>query len=338
MALSIGVVGYGYWGPNIARNIEDIDGAELGGICDLDTELLSKARSRYPGILLGADHREITESTDLDAVAVVTPVNTHYEIARSALEHGKHVFVEKPFTASADQADELIELASRNNLTIMVDHTFLFTGAVRKIKDIVASGQLGDVLYFDSTRVNLGLFQHDINVVWDLAPHDLSIMDHVVGKKALAIAAHGIDHFGGNLENIAFITLYCEDDFIAHFNVNWLSPVKIRKTLIGGSEKMLVWDDTQADEKIKIYDKGVSVDSKESIRRRLVSYREGDAQIPKIDSTEALRMEIEYFIECVGEGKTPVNDGNAGLRVVRCLEAAQRSIDNQGQLIELGRI
>ena len=227
MALSIGVVGYGYWGPNIARNIEDIDGAELGGICDLDTELLSKARSRYPGILLGADHREITESTDLDAVAVVTPVNTHYEIARSALEHGKHVFVEKPFTASADQADELIELASRHNLTIMVDHTFLFTGAVRKIKDIVASGQLGDVLYFDSTRVNLGLFQHDINVVWDLAPHDLSIMDHVVGKKALAIAAHGIDHFGGNLENIAFITLYCEDDFIArlgHHDIYKLIP------------------------------------------------------------------------------------------------------------------
>lgn len=335
MTVRVGLVGYGYWGPNIARNFSELSGASVVAICDLDEALLKKAAVRHPGAGLTCHHEAVTTSPDCDAVAVVTPVSTHYEIARSALQNGKHVFVEKPFTASADEAEELVELASSKGLVLMVDHTFLFTGAVRKIKELTEAGKLGHILYYDSTRVNLGLFQSDVNVIWDLAPHDLSIMDHVVGKRVDAIAAHGIDHFGNGLANTAFMTLFCDDNCIAHFNVNWLSPVKVRQTLIGGTEKMLMWDDLEADEKIKVYDKGVTMDSKESMRRALVTYRTGDVAIPKIEATEALRLETEYFVKCIEQDSTPVNDGLAGLRVVRYLEAAQASLDGQGKLVRL---
>jgi len=265
---------------------------------------------------------------------VITPVWTHYELTKAALENGKHVFVEKPFTSSAAQAEELIELAERKKLTIMVDHTFLFTGAVRKIRELVESGDLGDLYYYDSLRVNLGLFQHDVSVVWDLAPHDLSIMDHLIKKEPEAIVATGERHLNG-VEDVAFMTVYFPQNMIAHINVNWLSPVKIRTTLIGGQKKMLVWNDLVADEKVRVYDKGVHIKNGEGIRDALVSYRTGDMWAPQIEQTEALRVELNYFAECILKNKKPFNDGHAGLRVVHMLEAVDRSIQKRGELVRL---
>jgi predicted dehydrogenase len=264
----------------------------------------------------------------------VTPVWTHHELAKTALQHGKHIFVEKPFTSNAAQAQELIELAARKNLKIMVDHTFLFTGAVTKIKQLLQDGALGKLYYYDSTRVNLGLFQHDVNVVWDLAPHDLSIIDHLIQKTPEAISATGQTHLNGH-EDVAFLTLYFPDKVIAHINVNWLSPVKVRTTLIGGEKKMLVWNDLEADEKIKIYDKGVNVTSREGLYDLLVHYRSGDMWAPQVEQVEALTRELSYFVDCIAKDKTPINDGEAGLRVVRMLEAANQSISKRGELVYL---
>jgi predicted dehydrogenase len=261
-------------------------------------------------------------------------VTTHFDLAKKALLNGKHVFVEKPFTRTAAQAEELIELGEKKNLKIMVDHTFLFTGAVRKMKEFIDNGTLGRLYYFDSIRVNLGFFQHDVNVIWDLAPHDLSIMDYLVKEKPTAIVATGEAHFNG-LEDIAYVTVFFLNSMIAHFNVNWLSPVKVRTTLIGGDRRMLVWNDLQSDEKIKIYDRGVEVTSPESIYRLLVSYRSGDMLVPKIEQIEALRLESEYFVDCVSNNKTPINDGLAGLRVVKMLEAANKSIKKKGEIVPL---
>jgi predicted dehydrogenase len=273
-------------------------------------------------------------SPEIDAIAVVTPVWTHYELAKAALQNGKHVFVEKPFTSSADQAQELIDLAARKNLKIMVDHTFLFTGAVTKIKQLLQDGALGKLYYYDSTRVNLGLFQHDVNVVWDLAPHDLSIIDYLIQRSPEAISATGQTHLNSH-EDIAFITLYFPDKVIAHINVNWLSPVKVRTTLIGGEKKMLVWNDLEADEKIKIYDKGVKVTSREGLYDLLVHYRSGDMWAPQIEQIEALTRELAYFVACITKDEAPINDGEAGLRVVKMLEAANQSIGKRGELVYL---
>ncbi|MBF0301284.1 MAG: Gfo/Idh/MocA family oxidoreductase, partial [Oligoflexia bacterium] len=281
------------------------------------------------------DFREITSSKDIDVVAIVTPVFTHFEIARDALINGKHIFIEKPFTSSAAQAEELINLAQKKNLVIMVDHTFLFTGAVKKIKQLIDENELGNVLYFDSTRINLGLFQHDVNVVWDLAPHDLSIMDYLLNKKPVAVSAHGIDHFERKLHNIAYLTVYFQENLMAHFNLNWLSPVKVRHTLIGGSKKMLAWNDIELDEKIKIYDKGVDVTTKEGLYNLLVSYRSGDMYSPKVDSLEALKIEAEYFVNCISNGKTPFNDGVAGLKVVKLLEAFDKSLISNERITKI---
>jgi predicted dehydrogenase len=277
---------------------------------------------------------EVLTSPRIDAVAVITPVWTHYDLAKKALENGKHVFVEKPFTSTSAQAEELIELAARKNLTIMVDHTFLFTGAVRKIQELIKKGVLGDLYYYDSVRVNLGLFQHDVNVIWDLAPHDLSIMDFLIAQQAEAIVATGERHLNGH-EDIAFITIYFPQNIIAHINVNWLSPVKVRTTLIGGQKKMLVWNDLEADEKIKVYDKGVEITSPDGVRQLLVNYRSGDMWSPQLEQIEALRSELGYFADCIENGKTPINDGPAGLRVVRMLEAAEKSIAKRGELVRL---
>jgi len=259
---------------------------------------------------------------------------THYELARTALENGKHVFVEKPFTSTSQQAEELIELAERRNLRIMVDHTFLFTGAVKKVRELIDAGQLGPLLYFDSSRINLGLFQHDVSVIWDLAPHDLSIMDHVIGEEPQAVVATGGTHFGKHAD-IAFLTVYFPNNVLAHINVNWMSPVKVRTTLIGGRDKMLVWNDLEVDEKIKVYDKGVTVSSTEGVYNLLVSYRSGDVWAPKVAQTEALTAELSYFLDCIANGDTPFNDGVAGLRVVRMLEAADRSLADRGKVIPL---
>jgi predicted dehydrogenase len=332
--IKVGVIGYGYWGPNIVRNFHGQSHTRVEMLCDKNVDALARAKRSYPAIQVTADPYEILKSPNIDAVAVITPVWTHYELAKAALEHGKHVFVEKPFASSSAQASELIELAARKNLTIMVDHTFLFTGAVRKIRELNDSGVLGDLYYYDSLRVNLGLFQHDVSVIWDLAPHDLSIMDHLIKGDPEAIVATGQKHLNG-VEDVAFMTIYFPNSVIAHINVNWLSPVKIRTTLIGGQKKMLVWNDLVADEKIRVYDRGVNIASGEKVHELLVNYRSGDMWAPQIEQLEALRVELDYFADCIMNSKTPFNDGEAGLRVVRMLEAADCSIKRRGELVRL---
>lgn len=323
--IRFGVIGYGYWGPNIVRNLHMLEGVELVAICDKSASALRRAGQLYPGVRLTSDENDLIHSPEIDAIAIITPVWTHFELTRKALLNGKHVFVEKPFTSTSWEAKELIEIAAQRNLTIMVDHTFLFTGAVRKIRQLIDEGTLGKLFYYDSTRVNLGLFQHDVNVIWDLAPHDLSIVDYLMGTPPEAILATGEAHLNG-LVDVAFITAYFPGNVIAHINVNWLSPVKVRTTLIGGEKKMLMWNDLEADEKIKVYDKGVRIGTREGVYDLLVSYRSGDMWAPKIEQLEALRIELEYFVECVLENKTPFNDGVAGLRVVQMLEAAEASL------------
>jgi predicted dehydrogenase len=330
----VGVIGFGYWGPNIVRNFHGLENCEMVAVCDKSPDALKRARRIYPGVRLTTDFNEILTAPDIDAVAVITPVWTHFELAKKALLNGKHVFVEKPFTSSSAQAEELTELAASKSLTIMVDHTFLFSGAVRKIREIVDAGTLGPLYYFDSTRVNLGLFQHDVSVVWDLAPHDLSIMDYVIGEQPQAVVATGANHLNGHAD-MAFITVYFPGEIIAHINVNWLSPVKVRTTLIGGKDKMLVWNDLEADEKIKIYDKGVQMTSGQGVYDLLVSYRSGDVWAPKVQQTEALRVELDYFIECITHSKVPINDGVAGLRVVKLLDAAEQSLKERGRLVTI---
>ena len=329
-----GVIGYGYWGPNIVRNLQALENARLMALCDKSTAALERAHRLYPGLHVTTDFADVLGSPDIDAVAVVTPVWTHYELARAALENGKHVFVEKPITSTARQAEELIELAERKNLKIMVDHTFLFSGAVRKIREIVDAGTLGPLYYFDSKRVNLGLFQHDVSVIWDLAPHDLSIMDYLITERPEALVATGGNHLNGHAD-MAFITIYFPGSIIAHVNVNWLSPVKVRTTLIAGKDKMLVWNDLEPDEKIKVYDKGVKITSGEGVYDLLVSYRSGDVWAPKCDQAEALKVELDYFVDCIVNDRTPINDGVAGLRVVRLLEGADRSLKDRGKIVSL---
>ncbi len=332
--VKFGVVGYGYWGPNVVRNLDQLDGSEVLGVCDKSQAARKKAQKAYPHVIVTSDTAELMASTEIDAIAVITPVWTHYELTKAALEHGKHVFVEKPFTSNSAQAEELIDLAAKKNLKIMVDHTFLFTGAVKKIRQLLEDGALGKIYYYDSTRVNLGLFQHDVNVIWDLAPHDLSIIDHLIKATPEAVVATGETHLNAH-EDIAFITIYFPDKLIAHINVNWLSPVKVRTTLIGGEKKMLVWNDLEADEKIKVYDKGVSVTSREGLYNLLVNYRSGDMWAPQVEQVEALKQELAYFVDCISSNRTPFNDGAAGLRVVKLLEAANESVRKRGALVYL---
>lgn len=332
--IRVGVIGYGYWGPNIVRNLAGLENCEVAAICDKRPSALAGAGRACPTAQLTSEFADILRSPTIDAVAVITPVWTHYELAHAALENGKHVFVEKPFVSASWQAEELIELAERKHLQIMVDHTFVFSGAVRKIRELVDNGTLGSLYYFDSTRVNLGLFQHDVSVVWDLAPHDLSIMDSLLREKPEAVVATGSHHLNG-LVDMAFITVYFPGNLIAHINVNWLSPVKVRTTLIGGKERMLVWNDLEPDEKIKVYDKGVEMGNPQGVYELLVSYRSGDVWSPKVDRTEALHLELDRFLKCIRGDQAPPNDGAAGLRVVRLLEAAEQSLATRGELVML---
>ena len=333
--ISIGVIGYGYWGPNIVRNFHGVDQCRVKTVCDLNPKSLERARKAFPGLELTSNSDDILTSPEIDAVAVITPVAAHYPLAKKALENGKHIFVEKPFTQTSAQAQELIELAEKKRLKIMVDHTFLFTAAVRKIKELIDSDVLGTLYYYDSVRVNLGLFQSDVNVVWDLAPHDLSIMQYLVHRKPQALVATGEHHVNGK-EDVAYLTLYFSDNVIAHFNVNWLSPVKVRTTLIGGEKKMIVWNDLEADEKIKIYDKGVNKKMNgEGVHELLVSYRMGDILAPRLEQVEALKVEAKYFLDCINNDTVPFNDGVAGLQVVRMLEAADASLAQRGGMVYL---
>lgn len=338
--IGFAVVGYGYWGPNLVRNISETTRAELVSVCDRDAGRLESVRGRYPAVKTTTDFEEVLADPKVDAIAIATPVSSHFRLAMQALMAGKHVFVEKPMAATAEEASRMVDEALRRRLVLAVDHTFVHTGAVRKMRELVESG-LGDMYYYDSVRVNLGLFQHDVSVIWDLAVHDLSILDYVLPEKPVAVSAIGMSHLMGEPENIAYLTLFFESKMIAHIHVNWLAPVKVRRTLVGGSSKMIVYDDLEPSEKIKIYDKGVTMNGEthagygERVHQMLVGYRSGDMYAPRLDMTEALKHELNEFIDCIEQNERPVADGFAGLRVVRILEAATSSLAQRGRVIEL---
>jgi predicted dehydrogenase len=324
----------------VVRNFAETPGCQLVAVSDMRPERLAQVRSRYPAVRTFADPNEMVADRRIDAVVIVTPVSTHYELAMQALRAGKHVLVEKPLASTAEQASRLVDEAARRNLVLSVDHTFVYTGAVRKIKELVTNG-MGDLYYYDSVRVNLGLFQHDVNVIWDLAVHDLAIMDHVLPVAPVAVSATGMSHIEGEPENIAFLTLFYPNRLIAHLHVNWLAPVKVRRTLIGGSRKMIVYDDLEPSEKIKVYDKGVTVNGASgngSKYRMLIDYRTGDMHAPQIDIAEALKTEAKHFVSCIESSQPTMTDGEAGLRVVRILEAATLSIAQRGRIVELDTI
>ena len=329
----IGVVGYGYWGPNLVRNFADLDRCKVVAVCDRDAARVAQAERRYPGLRGVTDPRALIEAPDVDAVAIATPVASHFELAHAALSAGKHVLVEKPLTTTSADAERLIALAGRHNLVLMVDHTFVYTGAVRKIRELIAAGELGDIYYYDSVRINLGLFQHDVDVMWDLAVHDLSIMDYVLQARPSAVSATGLAHVPGRPANIAYLTMFFDVPLLAHIHVNWLAPVKVRRTLIGGSRRMIVYDDLEVSEKVKVYDRGISVNpSPENVYQMMVGYRAGDMWAPQLGVTEALRIEAQHFLDCVEHGREPETSGEVGLRVVRLLEAATSSVSHHGRL------
>jgi predicted dehydrogenase len=337
----IGIIGYGYWGPNLARAIVEVDAMALRAIADFSVPALERAGRRHPSARLLTDWRDLIADPSIDAVAIATPVSTHFDIALAALKAGKHVLVEKPMTDSVFQAARLVEEAARRSRILMVDHTFIYTGAVRSIRDLIDAGKLGDIYYYDSIRINLGLFQRDVNVIWDLAVHDFAILDFLVTSKPLAISASAAAFLPDRPENMAHLSVYYDNGAMAHLNVNWMAPVKVRQTLIGGSQRMVIYDDMQTSEKVKIYDRGVDLDGADrnagkSLREQLISYRMGEMWAPAISPKEALQTEIEEFLHCIDTGKNPSSDGECGLRVVEMLAAASRSTTLRGQPMELG--
>jgi predicted dehydrogenase len=341
-ALRVGVIGYGYWGPNLVRNFSEAAGSRVVAVSDLREERLAQVRDRYPAVRTTTDAGELLADPTVDAVIVATPVATHYRLAMAAIEAGKHVLVEKPLALGSAEGEALIAAARRRGVVLMVDHTFVYTGAVQKIRELVDGERLGRLLYYDSVRVNLGLFQHDVDVLWDLAVHDLSIMDFVLGRLPRAVSAAGVAHVPGQPVNTAYLTCYFDDTLIAHFHVNWLAPVKIRRTLIGGDRQMIVYDDLEPSEKVKVYDKGITLANgsngsggNEGAYELLVGYRAGDMHAPQLSLTEALRVEADHFVDCIRTRREPVTSGEAGLRVVRILEAAAESLAARGQVVEL---
>ena len=334
--IGVGVIGYGYWGPNLVRNFALSAESQVVAVSDLDEERLAEPQQLYNGILATTDYHKLITDKRVDAVVIATPVATHFDLASEALQAGKHVLVTKPLASNSQQAEQLIEQSTRLNRVLMIDHTFIYTGAVIKIRELVQDGKLGDIYYYDSVRINLGLFQHDVNVIWDLAVHDLSIMDYILSSKPQSVSATGMRHVKNQPENVAFLTLFFENSMIAQIHVNWLAPVKLRRTLISGSKNMVVYDDLELSEKVKVYDKGVDVVAdRKSIYEMLVGYRSGDMTAPQLDRTEALRTEVSHFLHCIQTGGKPLSDGESGLRVVRILEAATRSMQNQGALENL---
>ena len=335
--IGIGVIGYGYWGPNLARNISELPGASLVCIADTKPERRAIAARRHHDVSVVACAEELINDPRIDAIVIATPVNSHFHLAQRALISGKHVLVEKPICATSEEALQLIECAQARRLVLMVDHTFPYTGSVRKVKELVNTGQLGDLYYYDSARVNLGLFQKDVSVIWDLAVHDLSIMDFVLDFRPVAVSCTGMNHIKGQPEDVAYMTLFFNRNFMAHLHVNWLSPVKLRRTLIGGSSKMIVYDDLDAYEKVRLHDKGVivEVDPEQAQQMLLRGYRSGDVWAPQVDSTEALGVELEHFVYCIVSGAIPITDGNSGFRVVQILEAAEQSLRMNGTPVEL---
>ncbi|MHB8376618.1 MAG: Gfo/Idh/MocA family protein [Dehalococcoidia bacterium] len=335
--VGVAVVGCGYWGPNLVRNFFDTPGCRMLAVCDQSVARLQAMQARHPSIKALTVFDDVLNDTRIDAVAIATPVQTHAKLAKQALLAGKHVLVEKPLTTSVRDAEELVELAQRQKRVLMVDHTFVYTGAVRRMKQLIDGGEIGDMYYYDSVRVNLGLVQHDVNVIWDLASHDLAIMDYLLTVRPTHISAIGVTHLPGGMADVAYLTLRFENSLIAHFHVNWLSPVKVRRVLVGGDRRMILYDDLEPTEKIKVYDRGVSWNghADEARREALVAYRLGDMHAPMLDQTEALRTECAHFIDSIRGGGTPVTDGQSGLRTVRILAAAERSLQNGGAMEQL---
>ena len=334
--MGVGVLGYGYWGPNLVRNFAETAPARLVAVSDLAVDRLAEVHRRYPKVKLTTDFRDVLADRSVDAVVIATPVASHFELALRALEAGKHVLVTKPITTSSDETMQLVEAAEQRGLVLMVDHTFVYTGAVQTIKQLVDSGDLGSLYYYDSVRVNLGLFQKDVNVLWDLAVHDLAIMDYVLGRQPSAVAATGAAHIPGHQANIAYLTCYFDGSLITHHHVNWLAPLKVRRTLVGGARQMIVYDELEPSEKVKVYDKGITVagDTQGAIET-MIGYRTGDMWAPQVSLTEGLRTEAQHFLECVTHRRQPLTDGLCGLRVIRILEAAAASLRQRGQPVEV---
>jgi predicted dehydrogenase len=334
--VNIGIIGYGYWGPNLVRNFAELSGAKVAAVSDLDTGKLALVQKRFPAVAVTTDYTALLRDPAIDAIAIATPVHTHFELALAALRAGKHVWVEKPMTETVEQAQQLVDEAQRRGLVLLVDHTFLYTGSVIKMAELIKSGDLGRIYYYDSIRVNLGLFQRDVSVISDLAVHDFSILDYLLGEHPIAVSASGTNHFPGTPENLAYVTLFYESGTIAHANVSWLAPVKVRQILVGGSKKMIIYDDLDPSEKIKVYDKGVSfTDDPQKIQEMRVGYRTGDMWAPKLEATEALRVEGEHFVDCIVNQRVPKSDGQLGLRVVQLIEAANRSMRRRGETVYL---
>jgi len=331
------VIGCGYWGPNLIRNFVEEPRAQLRWVCDLDVNKLESFRRRYPSVRTTTQCEEVLADPQVEAIAIATPVQTHHPLARAALRTGKHVLIEKPLADQAALAEDLVAQAQQYERILLVDHTFVYTSAVRYLKKLYEESLLGDLWYIDSVRINLGLFQHDVNVVWDLAPHDLSIVTHLIGKDPMTVQATGACHTGNHVEDVAYLTLDFGHNLIAHFHVNWLSPVKVRQMIFGGRGRMVIFNDLEPSEKLRIYDRGIEVkaDNREGIHNLLVNYRSGDMWAPALDGTEALKVEIRHFLDCIEHGEKPITDGAAGLRVVKILEAAQMSIKAGGKRVAI---
>ncbi|PCJ19109.1 MAG: oxidoreductase [Candidatus Cloacimonadota bacterium] len=324
--MNICVIGAGYWGPNLIRNFLKNKQVDTVYCFDNDLKKQKEIQSKFSNVVIIQSLDDVLKNDKIDAVAIATPVSSHYDLAKQSLLAKKHVLLEKPMTADYKQAIELVDLAKSLDLILLVDHVFIYTSAVQKMKSLVDQGELGQITYFDSTRINLGLFQHDVNVIWDLAPHDISIMLHLMGEEPIAVFATGVDHLDNGLEDIAYLTLYFENKTIAHFHLSWISPVKVRKMIVGGTKKMIVYDDMESDEKIKIYDKGFDIRDEDSKNESLVQYRIGDIYVPTLLNSEALSLEIDHFVDCCLNHLEPITSGKQGAQVVRILEAAQASI------------
>jgi predicted dehydrogenase len=336
--IRIGIIGYGYWGPNLVRNFAETRGAEVAAVADLDRAKLESVQRRFPAVKCTSDFQDLMNDPSIDAVAVATPVSSHFQLGMAALKAGKHLWLEKPMAETSLQASKLLDEAERRRRVLFVDHTFIYTGAVRRMGEIIGGGELGQMYYYDSIRVNLGLFQRDVNVISDLGVHDFSILDFLLREHPVAVSASGINHFPGTPENLAYISLFYDSGVIAHANVSWLAPVKVRQILIGGSKKMITYDDLQPSEKVKVYDKGVSfTDDPEQIYQMRVGYRAGDMWAPRLDTTEALRVAGEHFVDCIENGTKPRTDGHLGLRVVELIEAATSSMRGRGETVYIRR-
>ncbi len=336
--IRIGLVGYGYWGPNLLRNFAELDGAQVVAVADVRPDVLATISRRFPRVRTMTDAQALIRDPGVDAVAIATPVSTHFELGMAALKCNKHLWLEKPMAETSLQAQKLQEEARRRQRVLLVDHTFVYTGAVQKMQEIVSSGAMGRVLYYDSTRVNLGLFQKDVSVIADLAVHDFSILDYLLGEHPTAVSAGGVNHYPGSPENLAYITLFYDSGTIAHVNVSWLAPVKVRQILLGGDRKMITYDDLHPSEKVKVYDKGVSfTDDPEKIHEMRVGYRTGDMWAPKIVGGEALFVAAQHFLDCINRGVAPTTDGGMGLRVVELVEAATSSMRGRGETVHLPR-